>query len=292
MVDDMDSGQLRKDRKYFAELLRETGELPGAYGRTVVTLVPVDPYLVHVYWEVSSMDREKGRVWSDRSKEGYQPVLRFYDVTYIEFDGANAHGYFDVEVDMRMASWYVHLWSPEKSYVVDLGLRAESGEFYRLARSSSAQTPPAWPSPKADDHAVHPRTNVAPAPAPQHPGTNPVMTAASVLARLEEGAQRPSASGEHQTSGRIQAPGNFPEKETRATDVPQAVDAALSLDKFYAELRPYLMQDRPPLTPEERATLKALKAAFDLTDVCEHQLQTESLASVSSPGRWWTGGSR
>ncbi|MBZ5622134.1 MAG: DUF4912 domain-containing protein, partial [Acidobacteriia bacterium] len=39
----------------------------------------------------------------------------------------------------------VHLWSPEKSYVVDLGYRTEEGEFLRVARSNIAEVPRVGP---------------------------------------------------------------------------------------------------------------------------------------------------
>jgi hypothetical protein len=128
-------------------LRQELDVLPRAYGRTTIVLMAVNPYLVHAYWEVVPKDLEEAKGLRDPLA---QPALRFYDVTGISFDGSNAHGCFDVDVQLAAENWYVHLWSPAKSYVVDLGLRTADGGFLALARSNIAHTPPASPSMKVD----------------------------------------------------------------------------------------------------------------------------------------------
>ena len=127
-------------------LASEPEELPEFQDETKVVLLPVNPYLVHVYWEVDLDDQEKAGGAFARPAPPAQPVLRFYDVTSIDFDGTNAHSWFDIEVDLRTGNWYVPLQSPAKSYCTDLGLRIEGQEFQRLARSNVAETPRAWPS--------------------------------------------------------------------------------------------------------------------------------------------------
>jgi len=108
----------------------EEGELPDSYGETRVVLLMVDPYLVHAYWEVSPDTLREAK---SRIGDSAQAVLRFYE----------ASGSFDVDVDLRARNWYVSLWSADKSYRVDLGLR--DGGFVRLARSNVVSTPPALP---------------------------------------------------------------------------------------------------------------------------------------------------
>jgi hypothetical protein len=113
---------------------------------STVRLLPVDPYLIHAYWEIVGEDLEALRSRLGSAGGQAKPVLRFYDITYILFDGNNAHGFFDVEIDPGARNWYVHLWSPEKSYCADLGLKTPEGRFFPLRRSNVAQTPAAWPS--------------------------------------------------------------------------------------------------------------------------------------------------
>lgn len=134
-----------------AALECEWEELPDIDEETKVVLLPVNPYLVHVYWGIAANDLEElGRVFR-RLGPRAQPVLRFYDITHINFDGTNAPSWFEVEIDLRAGNWYVHLQSPAKSYCIDLGLRTEGGGFHRLARSNVAETPRAWPSDKVEE---------------------------------------------------------------------------------------------------------------------------------------------
>jgi hypothetical protein len=126
------------------ELLLEPGELPVSYGITSVVLIPVEPYLANVYWDVSPSDREKiGRRLAVRSRPS-QPVLRFHDVTG-HLPNKKSPDFFDIEVDLRAGNWYVHLWSPGKSYFAELGLRSATGRFFPVARSNTAEFPAAGP---------------------------------------------------------------------------------------------------------------------------------------------------
>ena len=111
-----------------------------------VRLLPVDPYLIHAYWEIFDEDLKRARSQLGSPGAQVKPVIRFYDITHILFDGKNAHGFFDVEIDLAAGNWYVHLWSPEKSYCADLGLKTPEGRFLMLVRSNVTHTPPAWPS--------------------------------------------------------------------------------------------------------------------------------------------------
>ena len=134
-----------------AGLERDWEELPSWDDETKVVLLPVNPYLVHVYWGIAARDLKKiGRVFS-RLGPRAQPVLRFYDGTQKRIEGTNPQCWREVEVALGAGSWYVHLESPAKSYYTDLGLRFAGGGFLRLARSNVAETPRAGPSDKAEE---------------------------------------------------------------------------------------------------------------------------------------------
>ncbi len=111
-----------------------------------VAVMVVNPYLLHVYWQISERDRENNRDILDKSGAKSRPVLRFYDITCILFDGTNAHRIFDVGVDLRTMNWNVPIWKADKSYVVDLGYKASDGGFYPIARSNVINVPPVDPS--------------------------------------------------------------------------------------------------------------------------------------------------
>ena len=151
-----DEGRSAQERE--AETARGTAalesqweELPDSDEETKVVLLPVNPYLVHVYWGIATNDREELERAFRRPGPRAQPVLRFYDITQVNFDGTNTPGSFEVEIDLRARNWYVHLESPAKSYCIDLGLRTAGGGFHRLARSNVAQTPRASPSDNVEE---------------------------------------------------------------------------------------------------------------------------------------------
>lgn len=115
--------------------------LPARYGVTELVALPVDPFMVHLYWEltpdaIDAARRSLGAAW-----DGAVQVLRGYDVAWIEFDGTNAHRQFDLEVGGDVGNWYVHLWGPEQSLFFDIGWRARDGRFVAATRSNLVQTP-------------------------------------------------------------------------------------------------------------------------------------------------------
>ncbi|MBI3810888.1 MAG: DUF4912 domain-containing protein [Nitrospirae bacterium] len=109
-------------------------DLPWSYGETELVLMPVDPFLVHAYWDFSTKD------WQKIRRRGRPVVLRIYDVTMIRFNGANAHSHFDVPLALEAQNWYIRLWSAEKSLCADLGWPRPDGSFETLVRSNLIQT--------------------------------------------------------------------------------------------------------------------------------------------------------
>jgi hypothetical protein len=81
---------------------------------------------------------------------GARSALRIYDITYIDFDGTNAHRYFDVEIDLRTRSWYIPLWTPEKTYCADLGFTTQDGRCFAIVRSNIFHVPRSEPSPRSE----------------------------------------------------------------------------------------------------------------------------------------------
>jgi hypothetical protein len=113
-----------------------------------VAAMTVNPYLLHVYWQIPRQDLEGISHTLHELPANARPVLRFYDVTCILFDGTNAHHIFDVEVDLPAMKRDVPIWSADKSYVVELGYKGSGGRFYPIARSNVVNVPRAEPSPR------------------------------------------------------------------------------------------------------------------------------------------------
>lgn len=125
----------------------DRAELPSTYGVTRLMLVEIEPHWIHAYWEITAPDRETALAKAGDTEAAW--VLRFYDVTGIEFNGANARDSFDVPVDVAVGNWYVNLWSGGKFYCAEIGLRAPDGVFVPVSRSGVVQVPAAAAAPRA-----------------------------------------------------------------------------------------------------------------------------------------------
>lgn len=112
-----------------------------------LAVMAINPYSLHAYWQISGKVLEDIQDTFGESLADARPVLRFYDITCVLFDGANAHQIFDVEVDLRTMNWNVPIWSADKSYLIDLAYKASDGRFYKIARSNVIRVPRAGPSP-------------------------------------------------------------------------------------------------------------------------------------------------
>ncbi len=133
-------------------------DLPDSYGTPKVVLMPVDSYLMHIYWEVAEKDLENTyRRLRGKYKE-LQPTLRFFDVTGIDFDeknsDANIMDHFDVPIDLQPGNWYIHLRNAGRKYFAELGIKTEGGIFSPLIRSNQAETPADMPRPREPERVI------------------------------------------------------------------------------------------------------------------------------------------
>jgi len=128
-------------------LERAPGELPRAYGRDRIVLLPRDPWCAFSYWEVTPTTRLRALRVLGAEGEGAREVLRVYDVTFITFTGDNAWLSFDIEIAPGTHHFYLNLSRPAASYLVEVGLRTPAGRFLPLARSNTITLPRPEPSP-------------------------------------------------------------------------------------------------------------------------------------------------
>jgi hypothetical protein len=123
-------------------------ELPFQYEVDRIVLQVRDPRWLHAYWEISSATIESLK---QELKDGFyqaRRILRVYDVTSINFDGNNAHRFFDVYINDYGNNWYLDTNVPGgRSWCVDFGLLLPSGKFKVILRSNIVHTPlegPSW----------------------------------------------------------------------------------------------------------------------------------------------------
>ena len=160
----------------------DESSLPGAYGKTRLVLLVVDPHLIHAYWEIA---RSRLRDVKRKAALGHV-VLRFY---------TGKQDSFDVDIELQARNWYVHLWSPEESLYADLAVKMNDGTLIRLARSKVVHLPRTRPVIAIEQHfmkvdAAERHAELVPAPPVEHqtprPGGAPIDYPAIVTERLRQ----------------------------------------------------------------------------------------------------------
>jgi len=122
-------------------------ELPLSYGQDVIVLQVRDPWWMHTYWEVTNITWDKLKNQLGNDFHSAKKVLRVYDVSNVNFNGKNAHKFFDIEVGAEAQSWYINAQEAGRAWCVDLGLRLPNGDFITIVRSNIVGTPldsPSW----------------------------------------------------------------------------------------------------------------------------------------------------
>ncbi|MGE5279354.1 MAG: DUF4912 domain-containing protein [Deltaproteobacteria bacterium] len=130
-----------------AKIPIEQRALPEGYDEDVCVLQVRDPWWAHVYWDLrfKTWDACRSRYGADFEKSRW--ILRAYDISFIKFDGTNAHRSFDTSIDVKARNWYLNLGAPGTSWCLDLGFVLPDGRFIALVRSNVAALPldgPSW----------------------------------------------------------------------------------------------------------------------------------------------------
>ncbi len=136
------------DRSVASTPPAQVSGLPRRYGVTELVALPVDPLLVHVYWELEPAAVARVRAHLGSEWTGAGRVLRAYDVADAPLHHGDAGSlvaralrYFDLDVGSDVGSYYLHLWSPHQSLIFEIGWRSRDGRFVSAARSHRVHTP-------------------------------------------------------------------------------------------------------------------------------------------------------
>jgi hypothetical protein len=106
--------------------------LPEEYGENALIAMVVDPNTVFVDWEI--VPREIA------GKEG-KLILRFHDVTGIEFDGQNANAVIDIDISRRVGNGFFDIRMPGRDVIVEAGVIRPEGTFHAVVRSEAVSFP-------------------------------------------------------------------------------------------------------------------------------------------------------
>lgn len=119
-------------------------DLPQTYGVTESYLLPKDPAWMFLFWDIAN-----DTVQNIKEKHGQdifevsRSIIRVYDITEIKnFNGKNAHAFFDISVVLEAKSWYINAPQSARKYICDIALITREGKFILLSRSNATTLPP------------------------------------------------------------------------------------------------------------------------------------------------------
>ncbi len=111
--------------------------LPESYGKDKLVGLEVNPNWIHFYWDFSTQTQQ--------IIASHAPiVLRIYDVTYLNFNGVNAHRTFELELEPSTRKYYVNVPNAGANYIAEIGYK-DGEKFVPLIRSNLISTPPSSP---------------------------------------------------------------------------------------------------------------------------------------------------
>lgn len=138
------------DEKYDYTQHGDQPRLPDRYGDMRLIAMARDPLKLYIYWELDGggVERARERIGCDWPLLTW--VMRVFDVTGVEFNGANAHRFFDVEINPHMGSVYMDVDKADCEYTIVMGLRDNVGRFEPVVASNKVRTPRVEPSSRTD----------------------------------------------------------------------------------------------------------------------------------------------
>jgi hypothetical protein len=120
-----------------------SAEIPDRYNETYLRALPRDPQWLYAYWELSDQTIELLRRHVGANVlVASRWVLRVLDVTDVVYDGTNAWRSIDIDLAPHAMSWYVKVWEPGRSYMLQLGIITPDQKFFSAVNSNAANTPP------------------------------------------------------------------------------------------------------------------------------------------------------
>lgn len=140
--------------------MQKNSKIPHHYGDNKIVLMTRDPWTIFSYWEIKKeVEDEVKENIRHKGLNASKSVLRIYEV---EGEGAdlNARIFRDYELRGWANSWYVHTEITGKKWMAEVGILADNGEFFCLARSNVVTTPTHMLSDRFDANWVYPMGDI------------------------------------------------------------------------------------------------------------------------------------
>ena len=174
--------------------------LPSGYNDNRLVLLARDPHWLYAYWDFSA--EEISGTLTQLGAQEVRPILRVFDVTYIDFNGTNAWNHWDIELTPFATNWYIPVPRPDATYCAEVGYQSPDGRFAALGRSNVTTTPRdgtspdatlRWATPPEKQPSFLPAPQSQPVPLMTTPGSSPDGQEPHSLFSAPSSAQHPSS---------------------------------------------------------------------------------------------------
>jgi uncharacterized protein len=108
-------------------------------GELVAKLVA--PQKMFLFWDPSQLPKMIIQFYFNHPIEELVSVIRVFDVTDINFNGKNAHHYYEIYVPYPNSHWIVKGLAANRRYLAELGVYLPETGYFPLFRSNSIETP-------------------------------------------------------------------------------------------------------------------------------------------------------
>jgi glycogen(starch) synthase len=136
--DNSESSPERPSRDRLREICWDIGtRFPVSFTSDRIVFALVHPQLGYLHWHVQEASVERLRLQQGDPFHGAKLVVRVYDITDVEFDGFNAHSFFDIDAGGLSGTHYLPVHQMERNLLAEVGFRLPDNSFHALARSNT-----------------------------------------------------------------------------------------------------------------------------------------------------------
>lgn len=94
-----------------------------------------------LFWDASNLPKQVIQSYFNVKFDDLIHVIRVYDVSLINFNGRNAHHFYEFSIPYNQGYWFVNGLLPNRSYVAEIGVKLADNRFFPILRSNVIQTP-------------------------------------------------------------------------------------------------------------------------------------------------------
>ncbi len=137
--DDVQKFHALPDYKFLKQL---NYEIPESYNYHKLSLFIVDPYWLYCFWEIKKeVIDELTKKYGNNVINPNNLFLRIYDISFIIFDGTNAHKVWEIKVNGFKGNWFTNVNKPESNFMAKIGFKDKAKNFIEVLASNVVKTP-------------------------------------------------------------------------------------------------------------------------------------------------------